>query len=144
MQMTDRQFRTPRHNSRRFTTLEGWYEVGEGVFSLGQRTLILGFADQFDLERQHDDVAALGEEKTRNSGQDKILQHNRTSTDSRACNDLGSLVNSEKPYHIYTSREKWRVVVLVGAAGLFSGLSSNIYFPSLDVIAKASNLLHQN
>lgn len=44
----------------------------------------------------------------------------------------------EKPYHVFGKRKKWGVVVMIGVAGLFSGLSSNIYFPSLDAIAKAS------
>jgi hypothetical protein len=48
---------------------------------------------------------------------------------------------SEKPYHVFTSSQKWMVVVLVSAAGLFSGLSSNIFLPSLDAIAKVSCLL---
>lgn len=42
----------------------------------------------------------------------------------------------EEPYHIFPTRQRWYVVVTVGAAGLFSGLSSNIYFPALDIIAK--------
>jgi hypothetical protein len=42
----------------------------------------------------------------------------------------------EKPYHIFTPRQKWVVIGIIGVAGLFSGLSSNIYLPSLDAIAK--------
>lgn len=42
----------------------------------------------------------------------------------------------EKPYHIFTKRQKWVVISIIGVAGLFSGLSSNIYLPSLDAIAK--------
>jgi hypothetical protein len=41
----------------------------------------------------------------------------------------------EPPYHIFKKSEKWTVVAIIGVAGLFSGLSSNIYFPSLDAIA---------
>ncbi|KAI0809823.1 MFS general substrate transporter [Xylaria sp. FL0064] len=37
---------------------------------------------------------------------------------------------SEECYHIFTPRQKWNLVVVVGVAGLFSGLSSNIYFPA--------------
>lgn len=42
----------------------------------------------------------------------------------------------EEPYHVFSRKQKWFVVVTIGLAGLFSGLSSNIYFPSLDAIAK--------
>ncbi|KAJ0360353.1 hypothetical protein COL154_007614 [Colletotrichum chrysophilum] len=42
----------------------------------------------------------------------------------------------EPPYHIFTKRQKWFVIVIIGTAGLFSGLSSNIYFPSLDAISR--------
>lgn len=42
----------------------------------------------------------------------------------------------EEAYHVFTQRQKWKVVLMIGLAGLFSGLSSNIYFPSLDVISK--------
>lgn len=42
------------------------------------------------------------------------------------------------PYHVFSHRRKWAIVILIGIAGLFSGLSSNIYFPALDAIAKVS------
>ncbi|KAF2470878.1 MFS general substrate transporter [Lindgomyces ingoldianus] len=42
----------------------------------------------------------------------------------------------EKPYHVFSKKQKWSVVIMIGVAGLFSGLSSNIYFPSLDAIAR--------
>lgn len=45
----------------------------------------------------------------------------------------------EQTYHVFSKSQKWLVVVMIGAAGLFSGLSSNIYFPSLDKIATVSN-----
>lgn len=42
----------------------------------------------------------------------------------------------EPPYHIFTLRQKKLLVYIVSLAGLFSPLSSNIYFPALDTIAK--------
>jgi hypothetical protein len=45
---------------------------------------------------------------------------------------------TEQPYHVFSNGQKWLVIVIIGGAGLFSGLSSNIYFPSLDAIATAS------
>ncbi|KAH8680694.1 major facilitator superfamily transporter [Xylariales sp. PMI_506] len=44
------------------------------------------------------------------------------------------------PYHAFNSSQKWTVVAIIGIAGLFSGLSSNIYFPSLDAISKELNV----
>lgn len=45
------------------------------------------------------------------------------------------------PYHVFPKRQKWVVIVIIGMAGLFSGLSSNIYNPSLDAIARARHHL---
>ncbi|KAK3997031.1 major facilitator superfamily domain-containing protein [Cladorrhinum sp. PSN332] len=42
----------------------------------------------------------------------------------------------ESPYHIFTKTQKWTLITIIGVAGLFSGLSSNIYFPALDQIAQ--------
>lgn len=44
----------------------------------------------------------------------------------------------KEPYHVFSHRKKWSIVILIGVAGLFSGLSSNIYFPAIDAIAKVS------
>ncbi|KAJ6536646.1 major facilitator superfamily domain-containing protein [Mycena sp. CBHHK59/15] len=43
-------------------------------------------------------------------------------------------------HSIYTSREKWFIVALIAFGGLFSPLSSNIYFP---VIPLLSNVFHR-
>lgn len=45
-----------------------------------------------------------------------------------------------QPYHVFPKGRKKFLVGVIGVAGLFSGLSSNIYFPSLDAIAKVSQL----
>ncbi|KAK0719206.1 major facilitator superfamily domain-containing protein [Lasiosphaeris hirsuta] len=42
----------------------------------------------------------------------------------------------EAPYHVFTRRKKWQLVIIVSLAGLFSPLSSNIYFPALGAIAE--------
>ncbi|KAH8810812.1 major facilitator superfamily domain-containing protein [Xylogone sp. PMI_703] len=41
----------------------------------------------------------------------------------------------EPPYHIFTTSKKKQLVYIVSLAGLFSPLSSNIYFPALKQIA---------
>lgn len=44
----------------------------------------------------------------------------------------------QQPYHVFPKRRKWLLIIIIGVAGMFSGLSSNIFFPSLDAIAKVS------
>ena len=48
----------------------------------------------------------------------------------------------EAPYHILSHKQKWVLIWIIGIAGLFSGLSSNIYFPSLDLIARVRETLN--
>lgn len=48
----------------------------------------------------------------------------------------------EPPYHVFTKKEKWLVTVIIALAGLFSPLSSNIYFPALGAIANVSHSPH--
>ncbi|KAH6641867.1 major facilitator superfamily transporter [Chaetomium tenue] len=43
----------------------------------------------------------------------------------------------EEAYHVFSKGRKRLLIGIIGVAGLFSGLSSNIYFPSLDAIARA-------
>ncbi|KAI0555728.1 MFS general substrate transporter [Xylaria curta] len=50
-------------------------------------------------------------------------------------NESPKFPESQECYHIFTRRQKWNMVFVIGAAGLFSGLSSNIYFPAVDQIA---------
>jgi hypothetical protein len=124
--------------SRRFTTLEGWHKIEEGVFAFGQRTLVYNFADQFDLERasNNESFVAPSNENEWGSGWNEFSQSKFASKENQSYDGVRALTQPEKPYHVYTSGQKWIVVALISAAGLFSGLSSNIYFPSLDIIAK--------
>ncbi|CAE6437019.1 unnamed protein product [Rhizoctonia solani] len=46
-------------------------------------------------------------------------------------------VNSEKPFSIYTKREKWYMVGMAALAGLFSPLASSVYFPAIPTMADA-------
>ncbi|KAK2002762.1 major facilitator superfamily transporter [Colletotrichum falcatum] len=43
---------------------------------------------------------------------------------------------NEEPFSIYSKKQKWIIIVIIGLAGLFSGLSSNIYNPSLGAISR--------
>ncbi|KAG1813270.1 major facilitator superfamily domain-containing protein [Suillus subaureus] len=44
---------------------------------------------------------------------------------------------TEKPYSIYTRREKWFIVMVASLAALFSPLTANVYFPAIPTIASA-------
>ncbi|KAK8135274.1 major facilitator superfamily domain-containing protein [Apiospora sp. TS-2023a] len=46
----------------------------------------------------------------------------------------------EEPYHIFNHRQKWFLVVATGVLAFFAGLSSNIYFPAQDEIARVRPL----
>ncbi|KZP25436.1 MFS general substrate transporter [Athelia psychrophila] len=43
----------------------------------------------------------------------------------------------KKPYSIYTTREKWLIVLIASFAGLFSPLTANIYLPAIPTMAAA-------
>lgn len=42
---------------------------------------------------------------------------------------------ADEPYHVYSKAEKMKIVYLVSCLGIFSPLSSNIYFPAMGRIA---------
>lgn len=143
VQALDGQTRILRRVSRRFTTLSGWHEIGDGVYTLGQKARVLSFANQFDPEQYDDDrtsFVALSKYDTRDSGGYREPRREEALMKDETC--VGERVStvSEKPYHMFSLEQKWLVVVLIGVAGLFSGLSSNIYFPALDAIAKVRAL----
>ncbi|KAK3355729.1 major facilitator superfamily domain-containing protein [Neurospora tetraspora] len=54
--------------------------------------------------------------------------------------DINNSRPPEPPYHVFTKKEKWLVTVIIAVAGLFSPLSSNIYFPALGAIANAVHI----
>lgn len=132
--------------SRRFTTLEGWHKVGEGVFSLGRATLVYNFAEQFDLDRgtNENGLSTLRNNEEWITGSEKPCDVENPFSPCQTPDLTRLSAQAEKPYHVYTPRQKWIVVALISAAGIFSGLSSNIYFPSLDAIARVSSLNASN
>ncbi|KAI0319770.1 MFS general substrate transporter [Amylostereum chailletii] len=42
---------------------------------------------------------------------------------------------TEKAYSVFTSKEKWTIVLMASLAGVFSPLTANVYFPAIPVIA---------
>ncbi len=49
---------------------------------------------------------------------------------------------NDKPYSIFTHNEKRSIVLCAGLCMIFSPISGQIYFPSLDAIAKDLNVSH--
>ncbi|KAK0439767.1 major facilitator superfamily domain-containing protein [Armillaria borealis] len=47
---------------------------------------------------------------------------------------LGAPQGIEKPYSVYSTKEKWFIVALIAFAGLFSPLTANIYLPAIPVL----------
>ncbi|KAG9048822.1 hypothetical protein FS837_011905 [Tulasnella sp. UAMH 9824] len=47
-----------------------------------------------------------------------------------------SAPTSAAPFSAFTRREKWLIVAMAGMAGIFSPISSSIYFPAIPTIAK--------
>ncbi|KAF2676917.1 MFS general substrate transporter [Lentithecium fluviatile CBS 122367] len=145
--------RQTRRISRRFTTLEGWRELGNGVYASGGTGLrVFSTQNQFDPEAYHDDRTSW----TRRSRSTQS-SFKATPWQGDAQSEAGWLASpvrlseikdaeveagpvEEEAYHVFEKREKWSVVAMIGFAGLFSGLSSNIFFPALDAIAKDLNV----
>ncbi|KAK7954895.1 major facilitator superfamily transporter [Apiospora saccharicola] len=50
----------------------------------------------------------------------------------------GRTEQPEEPYLIFNYRQKWLLIVATGALAFFAGLSSNIYFPAQDEIARVA------
>jgi hypothetical protein len=59
---------------------------------------------------------------------------------SNASSVYSTDTSEEEPYHVFSPRRKWMVIAMVGFAGVFSGISSNMYFPALDQIATTLNV----
>lgn len=123
--------------SRRFTTLEGLREISTGFYTtsaFGVR--VFSIQRQFDADRYEDDRTSW----TQTSRADSVIIQAEKSPSLPISADFDEekriSVIPEPPYHVFSKKQKWSVVVMIGVAGLFSGLSSNIYFPALDSIAK--------
>ncbi|KAF2441311.1 MFS general substrate transporter [Karstenula rhodostoma CBS 690.94] len=143
-----------RRISKRFTTLEGWREIGSGVYAMGNSNIrMFSFRHQFDPE--HLRQTGFDFTQTLDNGQttqaaftrrQSLIEH-RTSSEGTIGKAIGSVrdgkitsvttseENIQEPYHLYTLREKWMLVTLAGAAASFPMLTFNMYLPALGRIA---------
>lgn len=80
-----------------------------------------------------------------NDGTGNYDEEPRTPTDSIKSSASGTYGLEKKlpdpPYHIFTLAKKKQLVYIVSLAGLFSPLSSNIYFPALGQISRVGILV---
>ena len=53
--------------------------------------------------------------------------------------DIEKKRDSERPYTVFTSTEKWLVTLIMGTAMPFSPMTANIYFPAIPTLAKATS-----
>ena len=167
-----------RRASRRFTTMEGWRELGNDIYTLRRVSIRMVTVDpQFDLERYHNDNMSTRSARTESTDYDWVVRtggrsqsqgpgkgqdpfddiytvepdgrtqekpnekHNPFGDENAEVLEEGDSLEppeAEEPYHVFSTRQKWLLVIIIGVTGMFSGLSSNIYFPALDSIARAS------
>ncbi|KAK3497201.1 MFS general substrate transporter [Neurospora hispaniola] len=93
-------------------------------------------------ESQSTQASSSTEVDEKFEGQGKLDKASATTsvTQIEGNNDPGL---PEPPYHVFTKKEKWLVTSIIAVAGLFSPLSSNIYFPALGAIANVSHPYEQ-
>lgn len=72
---------------------------------------------------------SLGDSSKYSQGDEGPPSPSPDKTESLEC------IEPQECYHVFSPRQKWNLIFVIGAAGLFSGLSSNIYFPAEDQIA---------
>ncbi|KAK3392696.1 MFS general substrate transporter [Podospora didyma] len=91
-------------------------------------------------ERRHSQRQSRDQDRERNTDNDENPQTMDANSDEKHTPRLETIQEKplpEQPYHVFTTRKKWQLVYIVSLAGLFSPLSSNIYFPALSAIADA-------
>ncbi|KAF2255329.1 MFS general substrate transporter [Trematosphaeria pertusa] len=121
-----------RRVSQRFTTLEGWREIGLGVFTMGHNIRMFSIRHQFDPE------SFRKEEFTFTTPRDAPPVPSIASIEKYQDSAGGTI--GKAPYHVFTYGEKWPLVLIVGAAAIFPGLTATIYLPALDRIARDFNV----
>lgn len=139
-----------RRLSQRFTTLEGWREVGSGVFAMGTSNVrMFGVRNQFDTEYSRDapfDFTQTLDKSQLEVPKPQSFVEYRRSSEGTIGKAIGSVrdvkkdstteeLEHEEPYHVYTSSEKWFLVAIAGAASSFPMLTFNMYLPALERIA---------
>lgn len=127
--------------------------MGNGVYLTGNSLRVFTSGIQFDSEAYNDDrtswtrpsryVQSSARTTSWKSVESAAIEAQAPSIRDGWSEAHAAVVEEEEAYHVFNKKQKWVVVVIIGVAGLFSGLSSNIFFPSLDAIAKVSSTFAQ-
>jgi hypothetical protein len=132
--------------SRRFTTLEGWREVGLGVYAMSSNIRMFSLKYQFDSEAFHQESRPKSLEDVVPPVPKILPKEEWIRTSKGTGGEAIGIIRDEKigekrepdekdvSYHVYSRREKWEVVAIVGIVGLFPGLTANIYLPTLNAV----------
>lgn len=151
-----------RRLSQRFTTLEGWREVGSGVFAMGSSNIrMFAVRHQFDTDNSSDIpfdfTQTLDNSQAEIANTQSFVEYRRSSEgtigkaigsvrDGKNMSTIGTVpdgkdlptiqeMQPEAPYYAYTVHEKWTLVAIAGAASSFPMLTFNMYLPALERIA---------
>lgn len=123
-----------------FSSRQAWRNTTGGIQSRGMnRQSMLVFADFNNFEsprssRQYPIRRGDGDDNNYDVGSGPDFDPDHKSTPVGEYSVEKNL--PEPPYHIFTLARKKQMVYIVSLAGLFSPLSSNIYFPALGQISK--------
>lgn len=131
--------------SKRFTTLEGWREIGAGVYAMGNSNIrMFSIRNQFDPEHinvdQEQEFDFTPAEMLPSVKSKASVVEYRRSSEGTIGKAIGSIrdtkagvlrTSSDEVYNVYTRKEKWIMVAIVGVAGIFPALTFNIYLPAL-------------
>lgn len=140
-----------RRTTKRFTTLEGWREIGQGVFAMGSSNIrMFSVRHQFDTEYSQpadfDFTQTLDKSQITSIKPRSFVEYRRSSEgtigkaigsvrDGKTNTIMEEVEIEEPPYHVYTKHEKWTLVAIAGAAGSFPMFTFNMYLPALERIA---------
>ncbi|KAF2113139.1 major facilitator superfamily transporter [Lophiotrema nucula] len=151
-----------RRLSRRFTTLEGWREIGLGVYAMSNNVRMFSIRHQFDPEQIRDNypdtvlpVPAISLHFSKAQSERVVSVRLFDDPVQKPTGIFGGNMRFEKgqavetiiperqatpepviPYHVFSRRRKWLIVVIVSVTGLFPALAANIYLPTLDKVAQ--------
>ncbi|KAF9730746.1 major facilitator superfamily transporter [Paraphaeosphaeria minitans] len=155
-----------RRISKRFTTLEGWREIGSGVYAMGSSNIRI-FSSRHQFDPEHSQRTGFDFTQTPDNGnaahatltRRPSLVQRRPSYEGTIGKAVGSIPDEnffsvmvsgeriQEPYHLYTVKEKWVLVAIAGAAASFPMLTFNTYLPALgriatdlEISAEATNL----
>lgn len=143
-----------RRISQRFTTLEGWREIGFGVYAMGSSNIrMFSIRHQFDPELSQNTDFDFTQTRDSERAVQATLAGRQSSSQRPTLSDgtIGKAIGSirdgkstsvfmteervQEPYHLYTVKEKWVLLGIVGAAACLPTFTFNAYLPALGKIA---------